>query len=336
MQRQFRWFDTEDSEIRLLESATPASESPYRQKRSVTVLESSPSSSVSSVESDQDSKTKTITMADGVNINDENISLKEIVTYLQKIDRNVEKLTTSVAEVKGEIHDIRVENDKLKQNVEELKSENEYLHDKIHQLEFQVNLIAKQCHHNAQYSRRNNLRFFGIREVDGENVFDRIVDIVKSKLYINDFSHSEIDAAHRVGFPDKANPDDPKPRAIIVRFVRRTMRDRVIRSRKALAKSRMSITEDHTKQNLQLLNDAKKHVAVESAWSSEGRIMICIKESHKIVSIKSMSHLMEKVDEWKRWVNPKPKPRQNEEEKKEGDTPMLEEDASKDDETEMD
>ena len=325
MQRQFRWFDTEDSEIRLLQTrgATSANQSPYRQKRSVTLLESSPSS-VSSLELEQDITVET--MADGVDNNEEEFSLKQIGAYLKKIDKNVEKLTTSLDEVRSEIHDLHVENDSLKQSVEELKSENEYLHTKINQLEFQVNLIGKQSHHNAQYSRRNNLRFFGIREVEGENVYDRIVDIVKSKLYINDFSHSEIDVAHRVGYPDNDNPDDPKPRAIIVRFVRRTMRDRVIRSRKALAKSRMSITEDLTKQNLQLLNNAKKHDAVESAWSSEGRIMVCIKQSQKITAIKSMSHLNEKANEWRRWVNPKPKVKQADGEKKDDDhdTPMQE------------
>ena len=295
MQRQFdRWFRSEEEENRLLQVQS----SQYRQKRSVGELDLDTSSSL------DDSSTLDNTMSG--NEEERELSPREVMNFLRRIDGNIEKLTTTVDEVRGEIHTVRVENDKLKQVVDELKSENEFLHTKVNELEYKIDLALKQSHHNHQYSRRNNLRFFGVKELEGENFFNTITDIVQNKLHIKDFSTNEIDAAHRLGVKD-SNQRDPKPRAIIVRCVRRTMRDRIIKSRKTLAKSRMSITEDLTKENMQLMNAAKKHEAVESAWSSEGRVMVCMKESKKITSIKSMQHLNQNAQVWIRWVKPKNK-----------------------------
>ena len=291
MTSENRWFRSEEQELRLLQvQSTTIASSPLRQKRSVHDLDTSSSD-------------------DNLETMDENneveLTPKEVMAFLRRIDRNVENLATNMAEIRGEIHELKVEKDNLKQAVDELRSENEFLHSKIGELETKIDIALKQSHHNSQYSRRNNLRFFGVKENAGENVFATIVDLVKNKLNVTDFSMMEIDAAHRLGVQD-SKQQNPKPRAIIVRFVRRTMRDKIIKNRKLLAKTRMSITEDLTKQNAQLMYAAKNHDAVESVWSSEGRIMICVKGSKKITAIKSIGHLNSNAQAWLSWVNPKP------------------------------
>ena len=194
---------------------------------------------------------------------------------------------------------LHVEKDNMKKEIDELRDENDYLHGKIRELETKTNLALSLANHNSQYSRRNNLRFFGIQEKDNENFIELICNLVKTKLNIPNFTADEIDTAHRVGEFDKSS--DPKPRGIIVRFVRRTMRDRIVKNRRALAGSRMAITDDLTKANMQLLAAVKKHDSVENAWAQDCKIMVLMKTSSKIASVTSMAHLNENVEKWVNW-----------------------------------
>ena len=72
-----------------------------------------------------------------------------------------------------------------------------------------------------QYVSRRNLRIFGIEEKGNEeNCKAHIVDLCKTKLKIN-ITENGIDAAHKVG-----GRHENRPRGNIVRFYRRTIRNR--------------------------------------------------------------------------------------------------------------
>ena len=283
-----RWFSTELEEQTLLDQRTKSS---HRQKRLVHCLDSS--SSDNEIMGDESE-----TSQQG--------SMNLVLAELRKINENLTVMNDSINEVKGEIHSLKDENDRRKNEIEELRNENEYLHTKITQLENRVSIALEQSSHNAQYSRRNNIRMYGIKEAKGENVIASVTSIIINNLGLKDFRPQEIDVAHRLG-PYDNSPVDPKPRAIIVRFVRRVVRDQVIKNRKKLAGSRMSIQDDLTKQNMQLLNKVKQHSIVNSAWAQDGRIMISVKDSGKITQVNSLSHLEENRIAWINWVKPKPK-----------------------------
>ena len=283
MQRDLRWFSTEEEEKRLLRTR---SASPYRQKRSVQAI----------LDSSSDTEYPIMTETDGVS----DSNYRQLLAAIQKVGKDVENIGSRMDEIKGEIHLLHLEKDTMKREIDELRHENEYLHNKIAQIERKADQALEQSHQNAQYSRRNNLRFFGVKEERVEDVTAVLTDIVKNKLKIDDFTPSDIDIAHRLGNTDPKEKD-PKPRCIIARFVRRTMRDKIIKSRKRLAGSRMAITDDLTKRNMQLLAAVKKHEAVEDAWPQDGRIMVCIKKSKKIASVSSMIDLNNNVEAWLQW-----------------------------------
>ena len=262
--------------------------SSLRTKRSVQWLDSSSSES------------------ENMDNNEENISMTMLFAELKKINSTLLTMNESINEVKGEIHTLKVENDNRKKEIDELRSENEFLHTKLRELETRVSIALERSSHNAQYSRRNNIRIYGVKEAKGENVIATVTNLINTKLGLKDFKSYEIDVAHRLGVYDNS-PIDPKPRAIIVRFVRRIVRDIVIKNRRKLAGTRMSIQDDLTKQNLQLLKQVKQHPIVNSAWAQDGRIMICVKESGKVTQVQSMAHLEENRIEWRNWVNPRPK-----------------------------
>ena len=136
-------------------------------------------------------------------------------------------------------------------------------------LEKELNENKTNINDLEQYGRRWNLRIFGIEEKGkDENCKQHIIDLCKNKLNI-DITDNDIDAAHRVGASH-----NNRPRGIIVRFYRRTIRNDIIRARRALKGSAVSIREDLTRLNQALLNRAMNHPRVDRAWTWNGKINV--------------------------------------------------------------
>ena len=73
------------------------------------------------------------------------------------------------------------------------------------------------ANHNEQYSRRNNIRMFGIPQITpDEDCTKEVVDLVQHNLEL-DITTSDIIGAHRV---EKKHKD--KPQATIVKFLRKS------------------------------------------------------------------------------------------------------------------
>ena len=311
MQREnLRWFATEDEEKNLKRSR-----SPFRGKRNFEATESPSNPTISDLDTStsttkpaNDCQAEITTMADS-NSGD-TLTLHDLMAGIRNNGKTLENLQLSVDEMRGELHTLRNENDKMKHEIEEIKSENEYLHGKIHELEHKVNLALAKANNNEQYSRRNNFRMYGVPEEKGENVFQVVADIIVSKLKdMKDFRIHHIDAAHRLGSQITTvlkEGEKPPPRPIIVRLGR-SFRDRIIRRKSDLKGTRMSIIEDLTKTNFQLYHSVKSHEIVESIWTTEGKIMILVKQSQKVCHVKSIEHLKAKAVEWTNWKKPTPR-----------------------------
>ena len=94
---------------------------------------------------------------------------------------------------------------------------------------------------------------------------EKVVNLIENKLGVN--VKNRIDIAHRVGSFSTISD-----RAIIVKFKCRKEKIAVIQNRKKLKGSGVSISEDLTVINHQLLIKTKHNPKVESAWSSMGKI----------------------------------------------------------------
>ncbi|XP_022187140.2 uncharacterized protein LOC111045967 [Nilaparvata lugens] len=77
-----------------------------------------------------------------------------------------------------------------------------------------------------QYGRRNTIEVFGVPETEGENCYDRVVEIGKALDVALD--HTSIDACHRL----PKNKDMNMPAGIIVKFVQRGVKDALLSKRK--------------------------------------------------------------------------------------------------------
>lgn len=162
---------------------------------------------------------------------------------------------------------------KLNTEVQELKTVNKNL--------------QKNIDKHEQYSRNLNLRIFGVKEEpknyhnqEGANSnkggsqemkeVREVLDLFRNKLKV-DIKEGDIRRCHRV---NAKNPDSkqPRPRAILVRFVSNNKRMLILKSKSALKSTEIQIREDLTKNRFALLQRAIKKYTHKNAWCRNGTI----------------------------------------------------------------
>lgn len=149
--------------------------------------------------------------------------------------------------------------------------------------DLKANLIKVKSHanENEQYSRRCNVRIYGIPEEQGENCYDAVLKFCENDLKCA-VALDEIDRTHRVGNSRGVS----KPRAIIVKFLSFQTKLRVLKHRRNLKGSKKFINEDLTFMNKALFDMARKDLRGLSVWTSDGKVLVKL-SNEKIVRIKS-------------------------------------------------
>ena len=112
------------------------------------------------------------------------------------------------------------------------------------------------------------MRIHGAQESekgDADELIKAIKTIAKDKLDI-ELQDTDIDRTHRIG---RASD---KPRSILVKFTSYRARNILIKQRRKLKESKISIHEDLTKGNQDLLMKTSKQLGVVSTWSQDGRM----------------------------------------------------------------
>ncbi|KAK3927935.1 LINE-1 retrotransposable element ORF1 protein [Frankliniella fusca] len=156
--------------------------------------------------------------------------------------------------------------DPLKGSVDSLRSEVEGLNSQLAEKDKVIHALSERLNECEQYSRRNNLRIFGVAESADEDT-DAIVLKVASDIGAH-LSVHQIDRSHRVG---KAGTN---PRPIIVKFTGYHPRRAMFQAKKALKGSAVTIREDLTQQRLALLKKAIEAYSIKNVWTSDGVIMV--------------------------------------------------------------
>jgi len=131
-----------------------------------------------------------------------------------------------------------------------------------------IEKLEQKADDAEQYSRRNLVRIFGIKENETENVEQTVIETMKQHLKI-EISPGTIDNIHRTG---KKVQDKDRP--IIVKFTSYKHKLNLILKRKDLRGTGISIQDDLTKERLNLLKQAKVKVGLENAWAVRGNVYI--------------------------------------------------------------
>ena len=119
--------------------------------------------------------------------------------------------------------------------------------------------IKSKANANEQYSRRNNVRIFGLPELEGEDCYQVLLAFCENDLKIP-VTREEIDRAHRV---DKVKmpqvgQDEPPPRPMIVKLAGYSTKMKFMRVRRNLGGKKMFVNEDLTKINHKFMMHIKE------------------------------------------------------------------------------
>ena len=122
-------------------------------------------------------------------------------------------------------------------------------------LQGEIEVLRDEKLYMEVYQRRENLRFYGIREASGateENVKEVLVGFMQNELDISEADTIEFQRIHRIGRP---NLSQDKPRPIIARFLRYSDRELVMSKAKKLKGTGLGISADLPKD---IVNRRKK------------------------------------------------------------------------------
>ena len=176
----------------------------------------------------------------------------------------------------------------------------------IQELREEVNELRVANDALDQYGRRANLRISGISESWEENTTEAIMDIANNVLKLDPpLQEADIDVSHRLSKPKSAAPEDPRP--VIVRFMTRKDRCRMI-SRRSVLKAhhegggpKLYVNEDLTAYRAGLFSTARrmqkaKHFS--QVWTYNGSIKVKSTQGvvHSIASYDDLGKLCPGVD----------------------------------------
>ena len=181
--------------------------------------------------------------------------------------------------IKSKVADQKVEIDKLCDEEARMKLENKKLKDLLREREHQMWVQGVEVNDLEQYSRRNNLRIYGVddrnlREAPEETA-QKLIALFRDKLEL-DITTKDIDIAHRMG---KFSPTANRP--IVCRMVARTNTLKVMHARRKCKGSQIIIREDLTRRNIKLLERVSALNCVKSAWSDNGKIVAMLQSGAK-------------------------------------------------------
>ena len=174
----------------------------------------------------------------------------------------------------------------------------ESLDNLVAKLEKQVYINSCQVDDLEQYGRRNCLILHGCKNIPTNQAsyhdFEKfVINKLNTKLKLaSKVSPMDIDTCHTLPSRKK----DTKP--IIIKFVRRSVRDMVFSLKKNLKpmegdQEKLSITESLTKRRFSILSEAKKSFGFRNVWTLNGNIYCFFKEKrHSIYDINDIDRLL--------------------------------------------
>ena len=168
-----------------------------------------------------------------------------------------------------------------------LKEMEEKYERRVGELEGALHTAERHANQLEQYSRRSHLRIWGLETKQGEDCKTIVASFVRKLKGPSNAplpcTEADIDAAHPLPLKNRRRSGAPSSSAscIIVRFFGRDLRDSVIKARRQLKGSKISIQEDLTAKNHLLLNELKKKDYVEGAWSWNGKIMAKLRDEQR-------------------------------------------------------
>lgn len=191
-------------------------------------------------------------------------AINQVVTSDEFIDKIVSSLLNKM---KNELQGVLKE---AISRIELLEAEKTSLKEEMCSLRMSVDDLE-------QYSRRQNLRIYGIPEKEAEIPGQLVLSLFDKQLGIC-LDNSKISRSHRIGKVVAG-----KHRAIIVKFTNHNDKTAVFNNKSKLKSTKIVIREDLTYKKLQLFKSASQKLGRNNVWTRDGVIFARVNDhTHKI------------------------------------------------------
>lgn len=156
--------------------------------------------------------------------------------------------------------------------------------ERITQLESSLCKAHQDIDSLEQYSRRCNLRIYGVPETANENTDAIITSLCKEKLGIN-VGAELIDCSHRLGKKENGT------RPILVKFCGRNIKRSIFNNKRKFKGTKIVVREDLTKRKLALMKEVHKRCGV--VWTNECTVFTKLgSKIYKILTYDDLNRLV--------------------------------------------
>ncbi|KAK6191112.1 hypothetical protein SNE40_002856 [Patella caerulea] len=185
---------------------------------------------------------------------------KELKTEIKKL---VNDATDDIREqydaVLGQNEQLHAEKREMQTKIDDLINNAQIGHRK-------ANDAIRMANYNEQYSRKMNIRIFGLPNQQSRELQTTFIETIK-KLTDIDVANEEIIAIHSL--PTRS-PDKPNP--VIVKMRNTESKSNIMKHRKLLLEKQLKLADDITKNNLGLMNRARENSHVDKVWYFNGAV----------------------------------------------------------------
>ena len=130
------------------------------------------------------------------------------------------------------------------------------------------------------------------RGKNAEETMELVVKLFNEKLGVK-VEKQDIDVVHRIG-----RMEEGRYRTIVVRFVRRVVRAKVIEKRRQLKNSGVVIADDLSPNNAWKYRQLKETFGAKNVWSRDGKLFAVSTQGEKIaITTNNFQHVINKAAE---------------------------------------
>ena len=177
-----------------------------------------------------------------------------------------QKHKDEVYQLKEQIAGLNLDNETLREKLAERAKEMREMKEVVKVTRDAAVDAQTRSNYNEQYSRKTNIKFFGVNEGAREKTSEIVINMLKSVAKV-DLKEDGIVAVHRI--PGKG--DD---RPILLKVKNSEIKARIMRARPVFKKSKNGyrLADDVTQLNSKLIDTLNKHPLIDQAWYFNGSV----------------------------------------------------------------
>lgn len=197
-----------------------------------------------------------------------NIVTGLLKSYEKEAEKRETQLKQKIDRLTTDVDKLTMENETLREKICEANKNNRDLQKEMNEVRDLATFSTVKSNYNEQYSRKNNIKIYGIPETKGENIVEVVKSTLKKKGGV-EVDHRDIEAVHRI---PGSRPNAPRP--ILMKMRNNDKKANIMRCRSAVKDSpgNVRLGDDVTKENRELIVRLIDHESITSAWYFNGSV----------------------------------------------------------------